>query len=791
MRWSRELGKALPVHNSSPAAERFRIAAGSSRNGLLLRAMLARGIGFAALILTASLPQPAFCGDAGAAEVAGSQSAEVARLTLRLRPGARPAEGQPLSAATFAELQRHLGVRLAGNTGTAAGNHVVVLETPVNAAVATQLVNALRLRSDVAWAEIERGAGVLPIAAKATATAAAASRTVRRLIVTFAEPELVQASRRNANLGTAQDATLSAVAGTPMHVVRAMSGGAWLVQFLENVDTARAETAAGRLESSGVARFASPDYPARMMLRPNDPFYVDGDQWNLQDVAGSGYFGIDAAHAWDITTGAADMVIAVVDSGIVPHPDLDGRVLAGYDFVSDLTDANDGDGRDADATDPGDWRTTDLCPPPMNTSDRSEWHGTLVAGVIAANTNNDEGVAGIDWNAKILPVRVLGRCGGDFSDILNGMTWAAGLPVPGVPANPHPARVINLSVGGDGPCNNQVQRLLDAILDAGVFIAVAAGNDNANSGNFLPASCAGVSTVAATDQNGERASYSNFSTSMDISAPGGDPDRFGGDVIVTTWNSGKTVAAFPNYADAQGTSFSTPEVAGVAALMLAVNPGLSPAQIKALMAQTASPFAVGSTCATQRNCGAGIVNAFGAVKAAQAAVGPTVVPVVEYYHQALDHYFITASASDINLLDGGAFPGWVRTGESFHAYPTQSLPALSPVCRFFIPPQHGDSHFFSAANADCAFLLMAAANPASYPNFSGYVEEYTAAFYVMPPDATGACPAGTVPVFRLWNQRFDSNHRYTTKAAIVAQMQARNYTLEGAAPNFAAMCAAP
>jgi len=166
------------------------------------------------------------------------------------------------------------------------------------------------------------------------------------------------------------------------------------------------------------------------------------------------------------------------------------------------------------------------------------------------------------------------------------------------------------------------------------------------------------------------------------------------------------------------------------------------------------------------------------------------VPVVEYYHQALDHYFITASASDISLLDGGAFPGWLRTGQTFHAYPTQSIASLSPVCRFFIPPQHGDSHFFSAANADCAFLLMAAANPASYPNFSGYTEEYAAAFYVALPDATGACPAGTVPVFRLWNQRVDSNHRYTTSAAIVAQMQARNYALEGAAPNFASMCAA-
>jgi serine protease len=754
--------------------------------------MFARGIGFAALILVAALPQPALAGGAAAAEITGSRSPEVGQLVLRLRPGVRPADGQPLSAAALVELQRNLGVRLAGATATAGGNQILLLETPVSAAVAAQLVNTLRLRGDVVWAELGRGAGVRKGATKAAAAVAASSLSVRRLIVTFADAQLAQASRKNASLGATQDAALTAAAGTPMRVVRAMSGGAWLVQFSQDVDVAGAETAAARLESSGVARFASPDYPVRTMLRPNDFYFVEGDQWNLEDVASTGRFGIDATHAWDITTGASGMVVAVVDSGIVPHPDLDGRVLDGYDFVSDPADANDGNGRDPDATDPGDWRNANSCPRPMNTAANSEWHGTLVAGVIAANTNNSEGVAGIDWNTKILPVRVLGRCGGDFSDILNGMAWAAGLPVPGVPDNPHPAKVINLSAGGDGACNGQVQRLLDEILDAGVFIAVAAGNDNVNADGQTPAGCAGVSTVGATDEFGTRASYSNFSTGMDISAPGGDQDRNGPtDVIVTTWNSGRTVARDPAYADAQGTSFSTPEVAGVAALMLAVNPALLPAQIKALMAQTASPFAAGSTCVTQGNCGAGILNAFGAVKAAQDALGQSIVPVVEYYHQALDHYFITALPSDISLLDGGAFPGWVRTGQSFHAYPAQSMASLSPVCRFFIPPQHGDSHFFSAASADCAFLLMAAANPASDPNFSGYIEEYAAAFYVGLPDATGECPAGTVPVFRLWNQRQDSNHRYTTDAATVAQMQARNYVLEGAAPNFAAMCAAP
>jgi Abnormal spindle-like microcephaly-assoc'd, ASPM-SPD-2-Hydin len=166
------------------------------------------------------------------------------------------------------------------------------------------------------------------------------------------------------------------------------------------------------------------------------------------------------------------------------------------------------------------------------------------------------------------------------------------------------------------------------------------------------------------------------------------------------------------------------------------------------------------------------------------------VDVVEFYNQSLDHYFMSARASDITALDSGRFPGWARTGQSFKAYATQVPGSTSPVCRFYIPPQHGDSHFFSAQPADCAFLVVAAADPVNFPSFSGYVEEDAAAFAVTLPDATGACPGSTVPVFRMWNQRFDSDHRYTTSQEIVAEMLARNYVIEGAPPNHASMCAA-
>jgi hypothetical protein len=172
--------------------------------------------------------------------------------------------------------------------------------------------------------------------------------------------------------------------------------------------------------------------------------------------------------------------------------------------------------------------------------------------------------------------------------------------------------------------------------------------------------------------------------------------------------------------------------------------------------------------------------------------GSPAVTVVEYYNKVLDHYFMTSLAAEIALLDAHVppFQDWTRTQQSFQAYPVQVTPALGPVCRFLIPPQHGDSHFFSAAPPDCTFLLKAAADPANNPNFSGYFEETAAAFFVSLPDTTGACPSGTVPVFRMWNQRFDSNHRYTTSRAIVAQMLARGYVQEGALPNLAVMCAA-
>lgn len=702
----------------------------------------------------------------------------VSHLRLRLRADVVSANDAPSNDNGLAELGRFLGYPLAASTRTSTGDEVLRLKAPVDVATAKRLVNALRMRSDVVWAEIDRGE-VASSPKPNVAAANAGSPLIYRLIVTFADPALAQASRLDAKLGTGRDDPLSAAAGTPLHVARATVGGAWIVELFVAVDAASAQAIAARLEEAGLARFAAADYVVRPMLLPNDPYLAEGSQWNLVQTAAKPKFGIDATRAWDVATGSPSMVIAVIDTGVVAHPDLT-RVLPGYTFITDPVNANDGDGRDADATDPGDWRTAGICPAPLDGAADSDWHGTLVSGIVAADTNNGVGIAGIDWQAQLLPVRALGRCGGTFSDILAGMTWAAGLPVPGVPANPHPAKVINMSLGGEGLCTAQIQSMINAVLDAGTFITVAAGNDNAQVAGYVPANCLGVSTVVAIDPSGARASYSNFGLAADIAAPGGDIRGLGASGgIPSTWNSGKTVAAAPAYVYADGTSVASPHVAGVASLMLAVNPGLQPAQIKSLMAQTAAAFADGSDCAMQGICGAGVLNAYAAVKAAQSALMPP-LPVVEFYYAARNHYFISAAQTEIAAFDNNVFPGWQRTGFQFKAYSMPTAGA-NPVCRFYIPPPY-DSHFYSASAAECAQVQ------ATYPFFD---YESPNVFYIALPDqATGACPPATIPVYRLYNngQGGAPNHRYTTSAAVKAQMIAQQWVAEGYGPDQVIMC---
>ncbi|MDQ1519220.1 MAG: serine protease, partial [Actinomycetota bacterium] len=359
--------------------------------------------------------------------------------------------------------------------------------------------------------------------------------------------------------------------------------------------------AARDLESSGAVASAEPDYIAVPLAVPNDPRF--GEQWNYGP---SSAYGIGLPNAWSITKGSPSIVVAVLDTGIRPHVDFGTRIITDgdYDMISDSTLSNDGDGRDGDATDMGDYCADD----PGSTS---SWHGTHVAGTIAAATNNGVGVAGVDWNAKVLPVRVLGCDGGDFSQIADGIRYAAGLPVTGVPPNPHPADVINMSIGGytGGGCTVIMQDAIDAATARGAIVVVAAGNDGDSAGLYSPASCNNVISVGATNRTGRAAFYSNYGSKLDVSAPGGD----GAGGVLSTLNDGITTPGADIYGSYMGTSMASPHVAGVVSLLLSLKPNLNIAGVESILTSTAHAFAAGSDCPVL-GCGAGIVDAGAALK---------------------------------------------------------------------------------------------------------------------------------------------------------------------------------
>ena len=295
------------------------------------------------------------------------------------------------------------------------------------------------------------------------------------------------------------------------------------------------------------------------------------------------------------TKGSPTVVTAVLDTGYRPHADLVGNILSGYSFISNVNTSNNGLTRSPDATDPGDWVTQqelDNANGPYyhcaSQPSDSSWHGTRVMGVIGATANNGTGIAGVSWLGQILPVRVLGKCGGTTSDIADGMRWAAGIAVNGVPNNPRPAKVINLSLGGIGACSSTFQQAIDDVTAKGVTVIVAAGNDGLSTAD-QPANCRGVISVGATDATGRRASFSNFGPDVSLSAPGVN--------ILSTSNTGTTTPAGhlrprerhqPRHAASDG----------VAALMLSVNGNLTPAQIQQKLqgGTRTAKLAAGTSC---------------------------------------------------------------------------------------------------------------------------------------------------------------------------------------------------
>jgi serine protease len=391
--------------------------------------------------------------------------------------------------------------------------------------------------------------------------------------------------------------------GLGLSALRTTALGSQVLKVNRQMSLAEAERLAADIAANDPnVEYAEPDRLLRKVFTPNDTRY--NEQWHYFEAAG----GINAPSAWDKATGTG-VVIAVIDTGYRPHADLAANILPGYDFISDAFVANDGNGRDSNAQDPGDWIEAGECGPgDPATFEASSWHGTHVAGTTSAVTHNANGVAGVAFNSRVVPARVLGKCGGFTSDIADAIIWTSGGTVAGVPANANPARVINLSLGGGGSCGATTQSAINSARSRNTSVIVAAGNSNANAANFTPANCSGVVTVAAVGRNGGKASYSNFGATVEVAAPGGSG---GANSVLSTLNAGSRGPGADSYALYNGTSMATPHVAGVVALMRSVNATLTPDQVTSILQSTARAFP--AACS---QCGSGIVNANAAVDAA-------------------------------------------------------------------------------------------------------------------------------------------------------------------------------
>jgi serine protease len=456
-------------------------------------------------------------------------------------------------------------------------------------------------------------AAVVVMLAPLTANAADAGYTDRIIVKYRAAP--VNAAAETARMRARE--LPAARMGLAMRRMRTTALGSQVLKADRRLSLAEAERLAADIAAADPnVEYAEPDFIMRAVFTPNDTRY--NEQWNFLEFTG----GINIPAAWDRATGSG-VVVAVLDTGYRPHADLNGGILPGYDFISDIFTANDGNGRDSDARDPGDWQDPGACGPhdPFDLVP-SSWHGTHVAGIIAARTNNARGVAGVAFNARVVPVRVLGKCGGFTSDIADGLLWAAGVPVSGTPGNANPAKVINISLGHSNSCSATMQSAVNSARSLGASIIAAAGNSNVDASNFTPANCSGVVTVASVNRSGGKSSFSNFGWVVELAAPGGE-EPTSANSILSTLNTGTTTPGSDTYVFYQGTSMAAPHVSGVAALMLSVKPTLKPDDVTFLLQSTTHRFA--GACS---ECGAGILNARAAVEAATgtppgiAEVGP-------------------------------------------------------------------------------------------------------------------------------------------------------------------------
>lgn len=460
-----------------------------------------------------------------------------------------------------------------------------------------------------------------------------------RLIIT---PHFTRGGKLSAQLANHEHGRLAAMANLALSVERELSGRSHLIRLAQSMTIAEARALSAKLRASGEIESAEPDLLMQAdgsefgnlqpsSVQPNDPGYagVPG-QWHYLAPAAANVGGADVPAAWDITLGNGNVTVAVLDTGYRPHGDL-RAMLAGYDFVSNAKMGNDGNGRDADARDPGDYVAANECGA-GSLAARSSWHGTHVMGTIAALMNNGLYGTGIAPNVRLLPVRVLGKCGGYISDIVDGMRWAVGLSVPGVARNANPARIINLSLGSTGNCSAAFQSAINDVNAAGAIVVVATGNGGYDSVN-QPSNCNGALAVTAHAIDGDNADYANIGIQTALSAPGGGCGTLAwgcnpgitadGPAIYSLGNTGASAPVADSYALKRGTSMAAPHVSGTIALMLSLNPTLSRNEVLSMLRASARPFPSTSVCLLSGNeglCGAGLLD----TSAALVSIAPVI-----------------------------------------------------------------------------------------------------------------------------------------------------------------------
>ncbi|MDF1763556.1 MAG: S8 family peptidase, partial [Oleibacter sp.] len=350
---------------------------------------------------------------------------------------------------------------------------------------------------------------------------------------------------------------------------------------------------------------AEPNYYRYSTAMPSDTGYLNQDHYNT----------IKLPAAWDITTGNANVIVAVIDTGVfLAHEDFAGKLVSGYDFISDTSYSKDGDGIDSNPDDPGDGSTIS----------NSSWHGTHVTGTVAAATDNNTGVAGVGWDTRVMPLRVLGKDGiGSSYDVMQAMRYAARLNNDSGTRPNQAVDIINLSLGANESSQLE-QALVTQIRNLGITIVAAAGNDG-NSRLSYPASYNGVISVGATNVSGTlHASYSNSNEKVDIAAPGGDGACGINSGILSTFVRSQLSNRASTYQYLCGTSMATPHVSGVIALMKAAYPSLTPQDFDDLLANGS----ITGISNRSNDLGYGLVNADLAVTAANNLnTDPTITPV--------------------------------------------------------------------------------------------------------------------------------------------------------------------